>query len=71
MNRGILAGSALELLVAVPAHVIVRRREECCAGVGTGVGICCGLAVMVVALGPGVAVLYYRRVRQISQRGNG
>lgn len=70
MNRGILAGSALELLVAVPSHVIVRRREECCAGVGTGIGICCGIAVMVVALGPGVAVLYYRRVRQISQRGN-
>jgi hypothetical protein len=69
MNRGILAGSALELLVAVPAHVVVRRREECCAGIGTGVGICCGLAVMVVALGPGVAVLYYRRVRQISHGG--
>lgn len=70
LYKVLLAGSALELLVAVPAHVIVRRRGECCAGVGTGIGICCGLAVMIVALGPGVAVLYYRRVKQISGSGH-
>jgi hypothetical protein len=30
-TRWLLRGSILELLVAVPSHVIVRRRDDCCA----------------------------------------
>jgi hypothetical protein len=70
LARTLLAGSALELLVAVPAHVVVRRRTECCAGVGTAVGICCGIAVALVSLGPGVFLLYRRRCRQITRPGS-
>jgi hypothetical protein len=65
LHRYLLAGSVLELLVAVPAHVIVRRRTECCAGVLTGLGICAGLAVMLLAFGPSVGFLYYRKWKQI------
>jgi hypothetical protein len=68
LGRYLLAGSALELLVAVPAHVYVRRRTECCAGIATGTGICIGVAVMFLAFGPGVVMLYLKRVRQISNR---
>ena len=65
LHRWLLAGSALELLVAVPTHVIVRRRPDCCAGIGTGLGICAGVLVMLLAFGPSVLFLYYRRWKQI------
>ena len=68
LHRWLLAGSVLELLVAVPTHVVVRRREECCAGMATGLGICIGIGVMIVAFGPSVALLYYRRWKQITPK---
>jgi hypothetical protein len=57
LYRFLIAGSVLELLVAVPSNVIVRRRHECCAGIETGIGICIGVSVMIIALGPGVLIL--------------
>ena len=65
LHRWLLSGSVLELLVAVPTHVVVRRRGDCCAGVGTGIGICSGIIVMLLAFGPSVAFLYYRRWKQV------
>jgi hypothetical protein len=65
LHRWLLAGSVLELLVAVPTHLVVRRRSECCAGIGTGIGIGAGVLVMLLAFGPSVGFLYYRRWKQI------
>ena len=65
LYQALVAGSALELLVAVPMHLVVRRRGTCCAGVGTGIGIAVGVLVMVLVIGPAVVFLYYRRYRQV------
>ena len=65
LHRLLIAGSALELLIAVPTHVIVRRRPDCCAGIGTGIGLCLGIGVMFVSLGPSVLLLYLRRRKDI------
>lgn len=65
LHRWVMAGSVLELLVAVPTHIIVRRRPDCCAGIATGIGICMGVVVLFVAMGPSVLLLYYRRGRKI------
>jgi len=66
LHRLLIAGSALELLIAVPAHVVVRRRNECCAGIETGIGICIGVGVMFISFGPSVLVLYHRRRKRIT-----
>jgi hypothetical protein len=68
LHRWLLAGSVLELLVAVPAHIIVRRRNECCAGMMTGTAIAVGVLVMLAAFGPSVALLYVSRWRRIRVR---
>jgi hypothetical protein len=68
MYQLLLAGSVVELLVALPMHLVVRRRTECCAGFATGLGIGVGLVVMLIALGPAVFFLFYRRYRQAPAR---
>ena len=64
-TRWLLRGSILELLIAVPSHVIVRRREDCCAPLGTFWGIVTGLSVMLLCFGPGVFYLFANRMRKL------
>jgi hypothetical protein len=60
----LLTGSVLELLIAVPCHVVVRRRGDCSAPFITAYGIATGLAVMLLSFGPSVLFLYKRRLEQ-------
>ena len=52
--RALLKGSVLELLVAVPTHVVARYRDYCCAGFLTFIGLTMGVSVMLFAYGPAV-----------------
>ena len=62
-------GSLLELLVAIPSHIIVSRRPGCFVGMLTGLGVSGGIAVMLWAFGPGIILLFLhkRHKRQSKQ----
>ena len=68
VTRWLLCGSILELLVAVPSHVIVRRRDDCCAPAGTFWGIATGISVMLLCFGPGVFFLFVERVQRLKPK---
>ncbi|MHC4232669.1 MAG: hypothetical protein ACYSO7_10710 [Planctomycetota bacterium] len=63
LMRWLIGGSILELLVAVPSHIIVRHRDVCCAHGLTAAGLTTGLAVIFFAFGPGLYFLYADRIR--------
>ena len=65
ITRWLLRGSILELLVAVPSHIVVRRRDDCCAPVGTFWGIATGISVMLLCFGPGVFFLFVERFNRL------
>jgi hypothetical protein len=62
-TRWLLRGSILELLVAVPCHIIVRHRDDCCAPMASFWGIVTGLSVMLLSFGPGVFFLVAARMK--------
>ncbi len=74
MARGLvstlLAGSLVELLVAIPSHIIVTRQPGCFVGLLTACGIISGIVVMLWAFGPGIVLLflYERRKRELADR---
>jgi hypothetical protein len=59
----LIKGSILELLIAVPCHIIVRQRDECCADGFTFLGIVTGISVMLMSFGPGIIFLYAKRIK--------
>jgi hypothetical protein len=63
--RLMFRGSILELLVAVPTHIVARSRDYCCAGAMTFVGLTLGISVMLFSFGPAVFFLYVARWRRL------
>ena len=63
--RYLLRGSILELLVAVPTHIVARMRDYCCAGMYTFLGIAFGVSVMLFSFGPGVFFLFAARWKKL------
>ncbi len=63
--RLMLRGSILELLVAVPTHIVARSRDYCCAGAMTFIGLTLGISVMLFSYGPAVFFLYIERWRRL------
>jgi len=64
-------GSVLELLIAVPCHIIVRCRHYCCADILTFAGLSLGIAVMLFSFGPAVFVLFVERLRRLRASPSG
>jgi hypothetical protein len=67
-TRWLLRGSILELLIAVPSHIIVRNRHDCCAPLVTFWGIVTGVSVALLAFGPGLYFLFVGRMRKLRSK---
>ena len=63
ITHWMLKGSILEMLVAIPSHIVARQRDDCCAPAITLFGLATGLAVALLSFGPAVFLLIVRRVR--------
>ncbi len=68
--RLLLKGSILELLIAVPAHIVARSRDYCCAGFMTFIGLTMGVSVMLFSFGPAVFFLYADRWKKLHPKAN-
>ena len=66
----LLKGSILEMLIAIPCHVIVRRRDDCSAPAVTSFGIVTGIAIMLISFGPSVLFLYKKRLETYAPRSS-
>ena len=64
LMKWLLRGSIVELLIAVPSHIIARHRGDCCAPTITFWGIATGLVIMIIAFGPGIFFLFIERVKR-------
>ncbi len=64
----LIRGSILELLVAVPSHIIVRRRDDCCSPGVTFIGITTGAVIMALAFGPGIFFLFKQRFNKMKPK---
>jgi hypothetical protein len=63
--RWLFKGSVLELLIAVPTHIVARSRDDCCAGFMTFIGLAMGISVMLFSFGPAVFFLYAERWKRL------
>ena len=63
--RWLFRGSVLELLIAVPTHIVARCRDYCCAGFLTFLGLTMGFSVMLFAFGPALLFLFAERWKRL------
>ena len=64
MIRGLVAGSILEAIVAVPVHIWASRQRECYCCRGTYTTLVLAATVLIWAFGPGIILLYMREKRR-------
>jgi hypothetical protein len=60
MLRGLIAGSILEIMIAVPVHIWAARQRECYCCRGTYTTLVLAGTVLIWVFGPGIILLYMR-----------
>ena len=69
--RLLFKGSILELMIAVPTHIVARYRNYCCAGFLTFIGLAMGISVMLFSYGPAVFFLFAERWKRLHPPASG
>lgn len=70
MIRGLLAGTAIETIVAVPVHIWAARQRDCYCCRGSYTTLILAGTVLIWVFGPGIVLLYmrekYRRAKLLA-----
>jgi len=67
-SKTIRKGSLLELIIAIPCHIIVRWRGDCSAPFFTFLAIIAGFAIALLSFGPGLYYAFLAR-KQVYKKG--
>ena len=59
--RWLLVGSCIELAIALPLYLIVRRRFDCWCALPSLWAVCFSMAALLTLTGPGAILLWHRR----------
>lgn len=60
MIRGLVAGSVIEAVVAIPVHIVATRKTQCYCEHGSYTSLVFSGTVLLWAFGPGIYLLYKR-----------
>ena len=69
--RALVAGTVLELLIAIPIDAYVRKRTQCYCGEGTFIAMAIGMSAAVALTGPAVVILMLARRELVEKRRAG
>jgi hypothetical protein len=67
MIRGLVAGSILETIIAVPVQIWVTRQRDCYCCSGSYSSLILAATVLIWAFGPGIIILYMREKRRVEK----
>jgi hypothetical protein len=73
MIRGLVAGSILETIVAIPVQIWASNQRECYCARGSYTSLVFSATVLIWAFGPGIVLLYLRekiRMQRLTQSEN-
>lgn len=71
MVAGLLAGSVLELIVAIGVYAWDPHEEDCWCARGSYTGLVFGATVMIWAFGPGLILLFLKKQRDRQAKNSG
>lgn len=70
----LISGSLLELLIAIPLHIVINKRGKCLAGLYSIFGVIGGFIVLIFIMGPAIflfLLFFYKKFSKSNDKDEG